>query len=185
MKKRKTNYINNKELYAEMIKYKELLVDAENSGEEKPAVPEYICLAIYKISNQLANKPNFYNYSYKDEMILDGIENCIRYCHNFDPEKYDNPFAYLTTIIYQAFLRRIAKEKKQAQVKVKMMEHSLLFDLMVEQSEENHLHFNGSNILSNDTDLNSQFFDESRKAPSKKKIQKKKKLELFIDEGEE
>ena len=54
-------------------------------------------------------------------MISDGIENCLQYMDNFDPEKSKNPFAYFTQIIYYAFIRRIQKEKKQQQVKQKMI----------------------------------------------------------------
>jgi DNA-directed RNA polymerase specialized sigma24 family protein len=61
---------------------------------------------------------------FKDDMICDGIENCVQYIHNFDPEKSQNPFAYFTQIIHYAFLRRIQKEKKQLEIKNKILERS-------------------------------------------------------------
>jgi len=64
------------------------------------------------------------NYMFKDDMICDGIENCVRYIHNFNPEKSKNPFAYFTQIIYYAFLRRISQEKKQLEIKNKILEKS-------------------------------------------------------------
>lgn len=70
-----------------------------------------------KIATHLAHKPNFAGYSFKDEMVCDGIENCLQYIHNFDPKKSKNPFAYFTQIIFYAFLRRIQKEKKQLYTK--------------------------------------------------------------------
>ena len=57
-----------------------------------------------KIANHLSFKPNFVNYMFKEDMISDGIENCVQYVHNFDPEKSQNPFAYFTQIIHYAFL---------------------------------------------------------------------------------
>ena len=83
-----------------------------SKGEEPPRVTEYIGECIYKIATRLSTKPNFINYSYRDEMICDGIENCLQYLNNFNPEKSQNAFAYITQIIYYAFLRRIQKREE-------------------------------------------------------------------------
>lgn len=115
----KRNYVNNKDLLEALIQYKKDCKEAEDSGEEIPRVPNYIGECIYMISKRLATKPNFSGYSYKEDMISDGIENCLQYMHNFDPEKSQNPFAYFTQIIWYAFLRRIQKEKKQMYVRFK------------------------------------------------------------------
>jgi DNA-directed RNA polymerase specialized sigma24 family protein len=102
-----------------LIQYKSDCNDAENAGEELPRVPNYIGTCIYQIATRLATKPNFSGYSYKEDMISDGIENCLLYIGNFNPEKSKNPFAYFTQIIWYAFLRRIAKEKKQMYIRFK------------------------------------------------------------------
>lgn len=122
-KKRKTNeYINNKDFYAAMVDWKKQVIDAEAAGEPRPPVTEYIGKCFLDIAEHLSFKPNFMNYHYKEEMIGDGVENCLMYCHNFDPEKSTNPFSYFTQIIYYAFLRRIEREKKQSYIKYKALE---------------------------------------------------------------
>jgi len=121
-KKSTHHYIDNKEFFQAMVEWKKLVVDAENSGDERPPITEYIGECFYKIAEHLSYKPNFINYQYKEEMTGDGIENCLMYAHNFDPEKSRNPFSYFTQIIYYAFLRRIEKEKKQSYIKYRAME---------------------------------------------------------------
>ena len=116
---KKKNYVNNKDLLNALIEYRQLCSDAEDAGDKSPQVPNYIGECIYLIATRLATKPNFSGYSYKEDMISDGIENCLQYIHNFNPEKSQNPFAYFTQIIWYAFLRRIHKEKKQMYIKFK------------------------------------------------------------------
>ena len=123
MAKQKTvHYVDNKKFHQAMIEWKEQCKDAEESGSEPPRISNYIGECFLKIANGLSYRPNFINYTYRQEMISDGIENCLQYIHNFDPEKSKNPFAYFTQIIYYAFIRRIQKEKKQSHVKHKMIE---------------------------------------------------------------
>jgi len=122
-KEDKTNhYVDNKEFYAEMIEWKKLVNEAEESDEGRPPINEYIGECFVKIANHLSYRPNFINYPFREEMIGDGIENCLMYAHNFDPDKSKNPFSYFTQIIYYAFLRRIQKEKKQNYIKYRMLE---------------------------------------------------------------
>jgi hypothetical protein len=135
-KAKKVHYVNNKRLLEEMIEYRKIYYDAKEKGEQKPIIPNYIGECILLIATRLATKPNFYGYSYKEEMISDGIENCMNYLHNFDPEKSSNPFAYFTQIIYFAFLRRIQKEKKQVYIKHKSLENSMLMNELVETSDD-------------------------------------------------
>lgn len=115
-------YVNNVDFLEAMKSYRESLELCKSEGKEKPVVPDYIGQCIMDIAKNLAYKANFINYSYREDMILDGIENCLRYIHNFDPEKSSNPFAYFTQIIYYAFLRRIAKEKHQSKLKTKLIQ---------------------------------------------------------------
>jgi hypothetical protein len=123
-KKRDTSadYVDNKKFLAAMIEWKKQLADAEAAGEPKPGATEYIGECFLKIATHLSYRPNFIAYTYREEMISDGIENCLMYASNFDPAKSPNPFSYFTTIIYYAFLRRIQKEKKQAFIKYRCIE---------------------------------------------------------------
>ena len=123
---KKQHYVDNKEFLAAMIEWKESIREAESKGDEIPPITEYIGECFYKIATHLSYRPNFINYTYREEMIGDGIENCIQYAKNFDPEKSKNPFAYFTQIIYYAFLRRISKEKKQQSIKQKMIDNDTL-----------------------------------------------------------
>ena len=107
------NYINNKTLYAAMIQYKNSLKEAEEKNKSKPQVSRYIGESILLICNNLAKKPNFSGYTYKQDMISDGIIDCISAVDNFDPDKTNNPFAYFTQIAWNAFIRRIHKEKER------------------------------------------------------------------------
>ena len=106
------NYINNKDFYEALKKYREECKESEILGVEQPIIPDYIGECFYKIATRLAYKPNFINYTYRDEMISDGLENAVIAAVKFDPSQSENPFAYFTQIIWFAFLRRIQKEKK-------------------------------------------------------------------------
>lgn len=126
-KRQKHNYVDNKKFLEEMVKFRESVIDAEEKGKPRPRVPFYIGDCIMKIATHLSYKPNFVNYSFREEMISDGIENCLQYIDNFNPEKSKNPFAYFTQIIYYAFLRRIQKEKRYLYTKYKATENANIF----------------------------------------------------------
>ncbi|NDB28921.1 sigma factor for late transcription [archaeon] len=123
-RKRSIHYVNNKEFLAALIEYRKQIALAEERGDPKPRITNYLGDCFLKIATHLSFKPNFVNYIFKDDMISDGIENCVQYIHNFDPEKSQNPFAYFTQIIHYAFLRRIQKEKKQLEIKNKILERT-------------------------------------------------------------
>ena len=123
-RKRSEHYVNNKEFLAALIKYQEDIEIARLQDKTKPVIPRYIGECFLKIANHLSFKPNFVNYMFKEDMISDGIENCVQYIHNFNPEKSQNPFAYFTQIIHYAFLRRIQREKRQLEIKNKIIEKS-------------------------------------------------------------
>ena len=118
------HYVNNKEFLNALIKYQEDIEIARLQDKTKPVIPRYIGECFLKIANHLSFKPNFVNYMFKEDMISDGIENCVQYIHNFNPEKSQNPFAYFTQIIHYAFLRRIQREKRQLEIKNKIIEKS-------------------------------------------------------------
>ena len=119
--KLKPHYVDNKKFLGAMIDYRLKVQKAEDKKRTKPMVTNYIGECFLKIANHLSYRPNFINYTYRDDMISDGIENCLQYMRNFNPEKSNNPFAYFTQIIYYAFIRRIQKEKKQQDVKAKLI----------------------------------------------------------------
>ena len=131
---KKRNYVNNNDLLQALIDYRNACKEAEESGDRNPQVPEYVGKCILLIATRLATKPNFSGYSYKEEMISDGIENCLQYIHNFDPDKSQNPFAYFTQIIWYAFLRRIQKEKKQTYIKFKASQQMLTQSIINDSS---------------------------------------------------
>ena len=105
-----------------MSDYREEYLQAKDNEIESPIIPDYAGECFLKISERLSHRPNFINYAFREEMVSDGIENCVMYASNFNPEKSKNPFAYFTQIIYYAFLRRIEKEKKQLYIKYKTMD---------------------------------------------------------------
>ena len=130
-RKKSEHYVNNKELLQALIVYREKVAHAKENDLPKPRITNYLGECFLKIATHLSYKPNFVNYMFRDDMISDGIENCVQYIHNFDPEKSRNPFAYFTQIIHYAFLRRIQKEKKQLDIKTKIIERSGFDEVMV------------------------------------------------------
>ena len=118
------HYVNNKEFLEALVVFKAKCTAAKEAGEPRPQISNYIGECFLKIATHLSYKPNFVNYMFREDMICDGIENCVQYIENFNPEKSKNPFAYFTQIIYYAFLRRIQKEKRQLEIKNKILDKS-------------------------------------------------------------
>jgi len=181
----KKNYVNNPEFLQAIVDYKKLCTEAEDSGDDKPQIPDYIGECIYQISTRLASKPNFSGYSYKDEMISDGLENAIQALGNFDPDKSSNPFAYFTQIIWYAFLRRIDKEKKQLYIKHKVTENSVISGTAVEDGDDDG---SAPSYIDLDNDYMTDFVKNYEKKMDEKKAQQQKRakkgLEKFIDNEE-
>ena len=130
-RKKSEHYVNNIQLLEALIVYREKVAHAKENDLPKPRITNYLGECFLKIATHLSYKPNFVNYMFRDDMISDGIENCVQYIHNFDPEKSKNPFAYFTQIIHYAFLRRIQKEKKQLDIKTKIIERSGFDEVMM------------------------------------------------------
>ena len=183
-KRKKTiHYVDNAKFLEEMIEYKKQYHISKSNGEELPIISEYLGSVFLKIAQRLSFRPNFINYAFKDDMISDGIENCLHYIHNFDPEKSSNPFAYFTQIIYYAFIRRIQKEKKQLYIKFKSMQNYEISPEFV-------------NFMDYDEDFSSvgdyknsdfrvmvdEFVDNFEKSKKKKAVKKSEptNLELFM-----
>ena len=135
VRKRSEHYVNNKEFLYAIVAYKADVKEALDNGKDKPRIPNYLGECFLKIATHLSYKPNFVNYMFKDDMIADGYENCVQYINNFNPEKSSNPFAYFTQIIHYAFLRRIQKEKKQLEIRQKIIEKSGFDEVFVADEE--------------------------------------------------
>ena len=174
-----SHYVNNADFLAAIIKYRNKVKDAKKEGNVKPVLDNYIGQCILKIATHLSYKPNFINYSYRDDMILDGVENCIQYIDNFDPDKSNNPFSYFTQIIYYAFLRRIAKEKKQTYIKGKLIQQ-LPFEYFETQEHDEDPDFQSAyaQFMKNNSVYSFDDFIERKKQAKLKK--KQASLDDFI-----
>lgn len=142
MKKKSEHYVNNKEFLLALVDFRAECKEAEEKGQPKPRIGNYIGECFLKIATHLSYKPNFVNYMFREDMICDGIENCVQYINNFDPAKSSNPFAYFTQIIYYAFLRRISKEKRQLEIKNKIITKSGYDQLFHSDGNDNHSEMN-------------------------------------------
>ena len=142
MKKKTAHYVDNKKFLEAMKEWKEKCREAEETGEESPQISNYVGECFLKIATHLSYRPNFINYMYKDDMICDGIENCVQYIDIFDPAISTNPFAYFTQIVYYAFLRRIAKEKRQMDIKDKLIEKSGYDEVYSTDNKDDHAQMN-------------------------------------------
>lgn len=178
------HYVDNKRLYTEMIKYINEYNHAKAEGLPPPRASNYIGECIWMIANRLSTNRNFIGYTYREEMIGDAIENCLRYIHNFDPDKSTNPFAYFTQIMYYAFLRRIDKEKKQSYIKYKSMENSIVMNTLVEMSPDDASHFQAV-VVTMDYDKLANLSEKYETKQSSKKAAKKTGVEKFLGDDNE
>ena len=172
----KIHYVDNAKFLEAMIEYKKEYNIAIQNDKDLPIISEYLGSVFLKIAQRLSFRPNFINYTFKNDMISDGIENCLHYIHNFNPEKSNNPFAYFTQIIYYAFIRRIQKEKKQLYIKYKTMQN-------IEQSTTDESTMNNvKDYRTSDFKIVVDDFVDNFEKSKKKKIIKKNEssLELFM-----
>ncbi len=143
VKRKKNNFIDNKEMYAAFVEYRRVCEEAKERGDERPPqIPRYIGKCFLDIAEHLSMRPNFSNYIYRQDMVMDAVENCVVYCRNFDPEKSKNPFSYFTQVCWYAFIRRIGKEKRQIEICDKIISKSgfeefFTGDVMGESSDFN------------------------------------------------
>jgi DNA-directed RNA polymerase specialized sigma subunit len=184
-KKSKEHYVSNKDFLTAMIEYKKMVKKAAKEGKPKPPVTDYIGQCFLKIANHLSYRPNFINYTFRDDMISDGIENCLQYLDNFNPSKSNNPFAYFTQIIYYAFVRRIQKEKKQVTIKRKMLLDSNFDDLTLQPGEDKEFHNQFTEFLKKNIPIDEvpkietlAYHREIKKERAKRK--RKNKTDYFI-----
>ena len=138
--KEKPHYVNNADFSQAVVEYVTVLNEARDAGEQLPIVPDYIARCFLKIAEGLSHKSNFIRYTYREEMVMDAVENCLKAIENYNLEAATrtgkpNAFAYFTQISWYAFLRRIAKEKKQQDVKIKYMTQSGVEEFIIENGD--------------------------------------------------
>lgn len=173
------NYVNNAQMLQSIVEYKEKLEKARAEGTQEPRVPEYLGDCILKIATHLARKANFTNYSYKSELISDGIENAIRVVNSFDPTKSSNPFSYFTQVIYFAFLRRIASEKKQSYIKSKLIQNMPFESFELQDHDEDADFTNAyTAFIQSHQNFDDSFFKKKEKKKAEKKVHS---LENFFE----
>jgi len=168
MSAKKEHYVNNKEFLAAMVEYKKTVDEAKKVGKQKPPVTDYIGECFLKIANHLSYRPNFINYTFRDDMISDGIENCLQYLDNFNPKTSNNPFAYFTQIIYYAFIRRIQKEKKQITIKQRMIAEANYDNMTLQPGEDRDFKNQFTEFLQKNTVIDEPVKKEKKKSKGKK-----------------
>jgi hypothetical protein len=139
-KRKSIHYVNNADFSQAVVDY----VRSVNEAKEKkynriPKVPDYVAQCFLRIAEGLSHKVNFIGYTYREEMVMDAVENCLKAISNYDIEAATrtgkpNAFAYFTQITWYAFLRRIAKEKKQQSIKIKYIANSGVEDFMIDEN---------------------------------------------------
>ena len=186
MARKKQHYVDNEKFLVVMTDYREKYLQAKDDEEELPIIPDYAGECFLKIAERLSHRPNFINYAFREEMVSDGIENCVMYASNFNPEKSTNPFAYFTQIIYFAFLRRIEKEKKQLYIKYKTMEEYSSLEDHVDMgdmsSEDSRAVSAGASPLTTDKRVSIQEFIHAfeEKKRKKKKVKTDKENDNIV-----
>lgn len=186
IKKNTVHYVDNQKFYQEILNHKKKVKEAREKGLEDPRLPNYIGECIWKIASKLANKPCFINYSYRDEMISDGIENCILYFNDYNPEIGKNPFAYFTQVIYFAFLRRINKEEKNRYIIYKNFQETIVNNghagFLVD-GDDNHLMT--VNLYDNINDFLEKFEKKEAVKKEKRKNAKEGLIKFYEEENNE
>ena len=137
-KRASIHYVNNAEFSQSVVEYVESVQLAKKQNQPLPIVPDYIAQCFLRIAEGLSHKSNFIRYTYREEMVMDAVENCLKAIENYNLEAATrtgkpNAFAYFTQITWYAFLRRIAKEKKQQDIKLKYLTKSGIENFMVNE----------------------------------------------------
>lgn len=123
------HYVNNADFSQAVVEYVKTVNTAKENNVQLPIIPDYIAQCFLRIAQGLSYKSNFIRYTYREEMVMDAVENCLKAIYNYNIETATrtgkpNAFAYFTQISWFAFLRRIAKEKKHQDVKLKYLTES-------------------------------------------------------------
>ncbi len=182
----RVHYVDNAKFYNEILKHKERVKEAREKGLEDPRLPDYIGECIWKIAEKLSTKPCFISYSFRDEMISDGIENCILYFNDYNPDIGKNPFAYFTQVIYYAFLRRINKEEKNRYTIYKNFQETIVnlgVSNLLTDSDDNHMIPN--QIYDNINEFMDKFEKKEKAKKEKRKIAKEGLIQFYEEENDE
>ena len=136
--KEKPHYVSNKDFSAAVVEYCTKAQKSKSEGNPLPVVPDYIATCFLKIAEGLSHKANFVRYTYREEMVMDAVENCLKAIENYNIEAATrsgkpNAFAYFTQISWYAFLRRIQKEKKQQDIKLKFISEADVSEFLDEE----------------------------------------------------
>lgn len=174
-----SHYINNEDFLNAFIEYKK-----NKAANPDTLIPDYIGLCIMEIAKRFSRRPNFINYSYRDEMVSDAIENCLLYIDNFDPEKSKNPFAYFTQICYFAFIRRISSEKKQSYIKHKLIQDMPLEAFEMSEFDDHELSQSFVSFVQSHNEFDASLFENKLKK-KKEKSKDKTNLEFLMEDSEE
>ena len=144
-KRASIHYVNNADFSQAVVDYVKSVQEAKKKEEQLPIVPDYIASCFLRIAEGLSHKSNFIRYTYREEMVMDAVENCLKAIENYNLEAATrtgkpNAFAYFTQITWYAFLRRIAKEKKQQEIKFKYLTKSGIENFMVNEHGDDMTH---------------------------------------------
>ncbi len=175
-KRQNIHYVNNAQFSQAVVDYCTIVEGAKTKNKEVPTVPDYIAQCFLRIAEGLSHKSNFIRYTYREEMVMDAVENCLKAINNYNLEAATrtgkpNAFAYFTQITWYAFLRRIAKEKKQQDIKIKYLTKSGI---------ENFINFDGSDEQS--TQVVGAFVDTLRDRIEKVKMYDKEVKDFVKEE---
>jgi hypothetical protein len=177
------HYIDNAAFLAALIEHRTAVLAAKQAETDLPPISNYLGDCFIKIARHLSYKSNFINYSYKDEMISDAIENCLAVVNNFDPAKSKNPFAYFTQITYFAFIRRIQREKKQLQTKYRYIDQLDLNELITQEQDNGE--FNNQFLDYLKTQLDGYDYEKVVSPATKAAMKKKENEESVLDPNNE
>ncbi len=181
----KVNYVDKVQFLNALRDYKKAVRIAKRQGQPKPKIPDYVGECILKMTTKIASRPNFSNYIFREDMEGDAIENCLLYLDNFDPNNIKgNPFGYFSKIIWYAFLRRIAKEKKQYYIKFKSIQNSSLFEASSRQTHDKGVYDNTfvKFIQENMSGIIEEFEAKKDEKMAKSKSKKKQGLDKFLED---
>lgn len=185
-KKLPHHYVDNQKFYEEILAHKKRVKEALEAGKEPPRLPNYLGECIYKIATKLSCMPRFMNYSYRDEMISDGIENCILYFDDYNPDIGKNPFAYFTQVIYFAFIRRINKEEKNRYIIYKNFQETIIHNGNMKDlvdGDDNHLL--SVSVYDNINDFMDRFEKKEAAKKAKRKEAKEGLIQFYEEESDE
>lgn len=186
--KDKPHYVNNRDFSLSVVEYVKSVKQAKEDCTEIPVVTDYIASCFLKIAEGLSHKSNFIRYTYREEMVMDAVENCLKAIHNYNIEaatRTGNPnaFAYFTQICYYAFLRRIAKEKKQQDIKFKWIEKAGVDEFISAMGDEDTSSLDSFDFideLRSRIDRVKEADRELKEFAKKEKIKEKSGIELFM-----